>query len=314
MQKLPHDKRHIHKLHDPDLRSQLINEANFTSKAIRNLTNLSGATFIICLTGATLNEPQLLNNFCQDVVALKQAFVNIIIVHEGGVFLEQSLEKLGIKSDLINHLYIASKQHIEIFEMVLSGYVNKKIVSAINKIGGMAIGLSGKDANLLEARKIKKMRTAPDSNVDQMLNLASIGEATVISPDILIMLENTDIIPVISPVALSKEGDTLYLDAINVGSIIASSLIASKYIILSDEILKIDDKIVASLDYQQAKKLSVAADTSPIMRDMLSHSIVTLENHTDMVHLIDSNVDHALLLELLSDEGIGTKIDANVML
>jgi acetylglutamate kinase len=300
----------IKKLHDPILRSKLISEGNFTSKAIKNLTNLSGETFIICLAGQTLNKPELLTDFSQDVVALRQAGVNIIIVHEGGIFLEQILTKLGIKKDTINNVALADKDNIEIFEMVLSGHVNKKIVSHINKSGGMAIGLSGKDGNLLEGKKIRKVKLNEDYQIDQILTFTSIGEASMIIPEILLSLEETEIIPVISPVALSAEGETLYLDAINVGAIIASSLIASKYIIYSDETLQIEDKVVAEIHYEQLQKLSEDKTNSINLRNIFKHSLTALEHHTDSIHIIDSSVNHSLLLELLSDEGIGTKIYA----
>jgi acetylglutamate kinase len=236
--------------------------------------------------------------------------INPIIVHGGGPQIGEMLKKLNIKTSFIDGLRVTDAETVDVVEMVLCGSINKNIVKEINRAGGMAIGLSGKDGNLIKARKLTRTKKDPESNIEKILNLGFVGEPTFVNPEVLSTFENSDIIPVIAPIGIGENGETYNINADTAAGAIAAALRASKLIILSDVdgVLLPNGELVSHLNVATARKL--IADN--VIRDGMIPKIETcisaLENEVEYAHILNGSVDHILLMEIFTESGAGTMI------
>ncbi len=287
-----------------------LHKARTLSEALPYMRRFAGETFVIKFGGSTMGSEELAQNFARDVVLLKQIGINPIVVHGGGPQIGKMLERLKIQSSFIDGLRVTDQATVEIVEMVLSGSINKQIVSSIHAAGGMAMGLSGKDGNLIEARKIRRTKSDPDSNIEKILDLGFVGEPSMVNPDILVALEESDIIPVIAPIGVGENGETFNINADTAAGAIASALAASKLLMLTDVpgVLDKDKNLISELTMSEARRLIKDGTISGGMIPKVETCMHAVEHHTDAAHILDGRIPHVLLLEVFTEHGTGTMI------
>ena len=285
-------------------------KAETLCEALPYMRRFAGETFVIKFGGSAMGDINNVKNFAEDVVLLKQIGINPIIVHGGGPQIGEMLKKLNIKTSFVDGLRVTDEETVDVVEMVLSGLINKNIVKEINSVGGMAIGLSGKDGNLIKAKKLTKTKTDPDSNIEKILNLGYVGHPEEINPDILASFENSDIIPVIAPIGVGENGETYNINADTVAGAIAGALQASKLIILSDidGVMLPNRELVSHLNVATAKQLMKDGIITDGMIPKVETCIKALENETECAHILNGSVDHILLMEIFTESGAGTMI------
>lgn len=287
-----------------------LRKAQVLAEALPYMKRFAGETFVIKYGGSAMGDPELAKDFARNVVLLKQVGVNPVIVHGGGPQISRMLEKLKIKSSFIDGLRVTDQETVEIVEMVLSGSINKQIVSEINAAGGLAVGLSGKDGNLIKARKLRRTHSDPDSNIEKILDLGFVGEPEDINPEILVNLDESEIIPVIAPIGVGKNGETYNINADSAAGAIASALAASKLIMLTDVAGVLDEnkELISSLTLLEAQRLIKKKTINGGMIPKVETCMRAVQNHTEAAHIVDGRVSHALLLEVFTEKGTGTMV------
>ncbi len=289
---------------------EMLTKAETLSEALPYMREFSGETFVIKYGGHAMGDSSLSLAFARDVVLLKQIGINPIIVHGGGPQIGKMLERLKIESSFIDGLRVTDRNAVEIVEMVLAGTINKQIVTAINAAGGQAVGLSGKDANLIEANKLRRTRKDPDSNIEKILDLGFVGEPSMINPDILVVFEESDIIPVIAPIGVGVKGETYNINADTAAGAIASSLAARKLIMLTDVsgVLTKSGDIVSQLSTRQVEKYVKDGTISGGMIPKVETCVTAIKHNVEAAHILDGRIPHVLLLEIFTEHGTGTMI------
>jgi acetylglutamate kinase len=279
------------------------------SEALPYMRRYSGKTVVVKYGGHAMGDTSIAEMFARDVVLLKQVGVNPIVVHGGGPQIGQMLERLKIKSSFVDGLRVTDKDTVEIVEMVLSGSINKEIVAAINKAGGKAIGLSGKDADLIRARKITKKRMS-DSNIEKVLDLGFVGEPAAVDAAVLEHLIRSDIIPVIAPIGVGDRGETYNINADTVAGAVAGAVKAVRLLLLTDVTGVLDQKkkLVHELSVAEAKTMISSGTISGGMIPKVETCIEAIAAGVEASVIIDGRVPHAILLELFADHGVGTLI------
>jgi acetylglutamate kinase len=237
------------------------------------------------------------------VVLLKQVGINPIVVHGGGPQIGQMLAKLNIKSSFVDGLRVTDADTVDVVEMVLAGSINKMIVKEINAAAGKAIGICGKDGNLIRAKKLTRTKKDPDSNIEKILNLGFVGEPYAIDPEVISIFEDTDIIPVIAPIGIGDNGDTA-------AGAIASALNASKLIILSDVdgVMLPNGELISHLNIATARQMIHDGVITGGMIPKIETCISALENNVGYAHILNGAVDNILLMEIFTESGAGTMI------
>jgi acetylglutamate kinase len=269
----------------------------------------SGKTIVVKYGGHAMGDSAIGSMFAEDIVLLKQVGMNPIVVHGGGPQIGQMLERLRIKSEFIDGLRVTDAATVEIVEMVLSGSINKEIVTAINKAGGHAVGLSGKDADLIRARKLERTRRDPDSNIEKVLDLGFVGEPTRVNDRVLDLFRNSDIIPVIAPIGVGENGETYNINADTVAGAVAAAVKAKRFLLLTDVagVLDRTKKLVPQLTIEEAEKLIGDGTISGGMIPKVATCLEAVIGGVEAAVIIDGRVPHAILLELFA-EGAGTLI------
>ena len=287
-----------------------LHKAEILAEALPYIRSFAGETFVIKYGGSAMGDDTLAQIFARDVVLLKLIGINPVVVHGGGPQISKMLEKLKIKSTFIDGLRVTDQATVEIVEMVLSGSINKKIVTEINNAGGTAIGLSGKDGHLITAQKLRRTKKDPDSNIEQILDLGFVGEPVDINPEALVVLEESDIIPVIAPIGVGDNGETYNINADSVAGAIASALGAHKLIMLTDVpgILDANGKLISHITIDHAKKLMKQGVITGGMIPKVETCIESVQNNTEAAHILDGRIPHVLLLEIFTEHGTGTMI------
>ena len=287
-------------------------KARTLSEALPYMRRFSGQTFVIKYGGHAMGDADLAQSFARDLVLIKQVGINPIVVHGGGPQIGAMLERLKIKSEFIDGLRVTDQATVEIVEMVLSGSINKQIVTAINAADGTAVGLSGKDGRLIAARKLTRTKRDPDSNIERILDLGFVGEPERIDPLILERLIGIDVIPVIAPIGLGKSGETFNINADTVAGHVAAALGAAKLILLTDVpgVLDKAGKLVEMLTPDQAAALRVDGTISGGMVPKLETCLFAIENGVGAAHILDGRQRHVLLLEIFTEHGVGTMVQS----
>lgn len=282
-------------------------KAKTLSEALPYMREFAGEVFVIKYGGSAMGGA---NTFAEDVALLKHIGIHPVVVHGGGPQISAMLERLKIKSSFIDGLRVTDHETVEIVEMVLSGAINKQIVSEINKAGGTAVGLSGKDGNLIEARKLRRTQKDPDSNIEKILDLGFVGEPTMINPEILISFEESDIIPVIAPIGVGDNGQTFNINADTAAGAIASALAARKLIMLSDVpgVLNKEGELISELSIMDARRLIQDGSITGGMIPKIETCITAIDHPTQHAHILDGRIPHVLLLEIFTELGTGTMI------
>jgi len=284
--------------------------AKTLSEALPYMRQFAGETFVIKYGGHAMGEEALLKQFARDVILLKQVGINPVVVHGGGPQIGKMLERLKMKSSFVQGLRVTDAATVEIVEMVLSGSINKQIVSAINEAGGKAIGLSGKDANLIRAKHVTRKVKDPDSNIERVLDLGFVGEPEAIDPDILDTLYESDIIPVIAPIGLGKNGETYNINADTVAGAIAAAIEAKKLVILTDVagLLDKEGNLISQLTPKEARKLIKNGTITGGMIPKIDTCVHAVENGCAAAHILDGRIAHVLLVETFTEHGVGTML------
>jgi acetylglutamate kinase len=284
-------------------------QARILAEALPNMLRYDEQTVVVKFGGHAMGDAALAAAFAQDIVYLKQSGVNPIVVHGGGPQIAQMLKKHDIKSEFVNGLRVTDQPTVEIVEMVLAGAINKEIVTAINREGGKAVGICGKDANLMIARKITEMPD-PKTGIVGKVDLGFVGDPLQVNPHIVEVISKSDLIPVIAPVALSRDGETLNVNADSFASALAARLKAKRLLLLTDVegVLDKNGKLIEELSIEQAQELIRDGTISGGMIPKIEGCIEVVEAGVEAVVIINGKVPHCVLLELLTDHGAGTLV------
>ncbi len=290
---------------------KLIEKANILIESLPFIRSFCGKTFVIKYGGAAQTEDELKDSFAKDIVLLNFIGIKPVIVHGGGPKISQTMRKMGKEPTFIQGQRVTDKETMDIVEMVLGGLVNKEIVALINRHGGRAVGLSGKDGGLLKAKK-KLMRKTADACEEETIDIGLVGEVDSVDPGILDSLEKGGFVPVISPIGVGEKGETFNINADYVASAIASSLKAEKFILLTD-VPGISDKkgtVMSTITKKEIKKLIDNGTISGGMLPKVQACARAIDAGVKKTHIIDGRIPHSLLLEIFTKEGIGTEIIA----
>jgi acetylglutamate kinase len=284
--------------------------ARTLSEALPYMRRFAGQTFVIKYGGHAMGEEGMALQFAHDVVLLKQVGINPVVVHGGGPQIGAMLERLKIKSAFVDGLRVTDADTVEIVEMVLAGSINKQIVSFINRAGGIGVGLSGKDGNLIEARKLRRAKRDPGSNIEKILDLGFVGEPSRINTEILKHFEGSRVIPVIAPIGVGSEGETYNINADTSAGAIAAALGASKLIMLTDVagVLDKQKNLVGSLTPKDADVLLGDGTISGGMIPKIETCLDAVNAGVGAAHILDGRIPHVLLLEVFTAHGVGTMI------
>ena len=279
-------------------------------EALPYIRRFNNATIVVKYGGHAMVDERLKKAFALDIILMKYVGLNPIVVHGGGPQIGTFLEKLSIDSEFVDGMRVTDKQTMDVVEMVLVGKVNKEIVNLINQNGGQSVGLSGKDGQLITAKKMKYFKNKGDDQPPEIIDMGMVGEITSVNNRILKSLIDSQFIPVIAPVGAGKKGETYNINADLVASHIATSLKARKLILLTDTegVLDKEGNLISALTMKEAKKL---INNETIKGGMIPKTICCLEalkGGVKKAHIIDGRENHAILLEIFTKVGVGTEI------
>ena len=284
----------------------LIEKAKILQEALPYIREFHGDLFVIKYGGNAMVDPQLRDSFARDVVLMKYVGLHPVVVHGGGPQIDETLKSLGVVSERLDGLRVTDEHTMQVVEMVLGGTLNQEIVSLIAGHGGRAIGLTGKDDGFIRAKKVDQMKTKSGQWVDP----GRVGAVTQVNPDILRRLVNDGFIPVIAPIAVDAEGKSLNVNADTVAGKIAEALPARKFVLLTDieGVRGEDGEVASSLSAAQIAELKAGGVIEGGMIPKVDCALGALAGGVRKAHVIDGRVRHAVLLEIFTDEGIGTEI------
>nr|WP_208996680.1 acetylglutamate kinase [Stappia sp. 28M-7] len=285
-----------------------INPAKVISTALPHMLRYDDQVVVVKYGGHAMGDPALGNAFARDITLLRLAGVLPVVVHGGGPQIGTMLDRLGIKSEFRNGLRVTDKATVEIVEMVLAGSINKEIVHLINAEGGKAVGLCGKDGNMVTAEKLQRRVRDPNSAIEQILDLGFVGEPAEVNPTVLRLVMKEELIPVVAPVAPGVDGETYNINADTFAGAIAGALDAKRLLFLTDVpgVLDANGKLIKELTVSQARALIEDGTISGGMIPKVETCIEALERGVEGVVILNGKVPHAVLLELFTDQGAGT--------
>jgi acetylglutamate kinase len=284
--------------------------ASVLNKALPYIQRFAGSTIVIKYGGNAMENEELKNSFARDVVLMKAVGINPIVVHGGGPQIGDLLNRLNIESHFVDGMRVTDAQTMDVVEMVLGGLVNKEIVALINRNGGKAVGLTGKDADFIRARKLEIKAAAPEVQKSEIIDIGHVGEVSRINPEVINMLTSSDFIPVIAPIGVGENGVSYNINADLVAGKVAEELGAEKLILLTN-IAGLQDKqgnVLTGLTTQQVDDLIADGTIYGGMLPKISCALSAVRHGVKSAHIIDGRVSHATLLEIFTDEGVGTLI------
>jgi len=292
------------------LRAKWLEQAGILTEALPYMRRYAGHTFVIKYGGHAMGDGSLAAQFAHDVVLLKQVGINPVVVHGGGPQIGAMLERLKIKSEFVDGLRVTDAATVEIVEMVLSGQINKQIVSSISAAGGRAIGLSGKDGGLVQVRKLTRTTRDPDSNIEKVVDLGFVGDPERIDPYVIEALRKTDIIPVIAPLGCDAAGKTFNINADTVAGALAGALGATRLLLLTDVdgVLDKSGHLVSELPVEEVQRYRADGTISGGMIPKVETCLHAVEQGAGGAVIIDGRVPHSILLEIFTEHGSGTLI------
>lgn len=293
-----------------DERATWLEKARTLSEALPYFREHAGETFVIKYGGHAMGDENLAQLFARDIVLLRQVGINPLVVHGGGPQIGGMLDRLKIKSEFIDGLRVTDQATVEIVEMVLAGSINKQIVTAINQAGGFAIGISGKDGQLIRARRLRRTVQDPDSNIEKILDLGFVGEPAEINPHILNFFQSSDIIPVVAPTAVGANGETYNINADTAAGAIAGAMGAPRLLFLTDVagVLDKQGNLIPDMTASQARQLIADGTITGGMIPKVETCLDAVDLGVQAAVILDGRVQHALLLELFTPHGAGTLI------
>jgi acetylglutamate kinase len=283
-------------------------QARTLVEALPHMQQYDEEIVVVKYGGHAMGDEATARSFARDIVLMEQTAINPVVVHGGGPQIGQMLKRLGIKSEFADGLRITDKETVEIVEMVLAGSINKQIVGFINAAGGKAVGLSGKDGNMVLARKVTRTMVDPDSNIEKVVDLGFVGEPEKVDVTVLNQILGRELIPVLAPVATSADGATYNVNADTFAGAIAGALKAKRLLLLTDVpgVLDKSRQLIKELSVDDARRLIADGTISGGMIPKVETCMYALEAGVEAVVIIDGKVEHAVLIELLTDAGAGT--------
>ncbi|MGO8944646.1 MAG: acetylglutamate kinase [Syntrophobacteraceae bacterium] len=291
----------------------MIERANILVEALPYIRRFYQKTIVVKYGGHAMVAEELKESFAKDVVLMKYIGINPVVVHGGGPQIGEMLRRIGKKSDFCDGMRITDADTMEIVEMVLSGKINKEIAALINRHGGRAVGLSGRDAQLIEARKLRIVRDTTEDGPAEIIDIGLVGEVVRVNIEVLQTLLQSDIIPVIAPIGAGENGETYNINADLVAGAIAGALKADKFLLMTDVpgVLDKEGKLISSMTVGEAQAAMRDKRLRGGMIPKIQCAIDALEAGTAKVHIVDGRLAHAILLEIFTDAGIGTEILRN---
>ncbi len=282
--------------------------ADVLIEALPYIQRFKGKTIVVKFGGNAMVDEALKSSFARDIVLMKSVGFNPIVVHGGGPQIGQQLAKLGKSTRFVDGMRVTDSETMDVVEMVLGGLVNKEIVNLINQNGGKAVGLTGKDGDFIRARKIQLQQSSLDADDSEIIDLGYVGEVSNIDPAVVNMLGRSDFIPVIAPIGVGEDGRSYNINADLVAGKLAEVLKAEKLILLTNTagILDKQEKLLTGLSLQDIDDLIADGTISGGMIPKTRCATDALKGGVNSVHIIDGRVDHAVLLELFTDQGVGT--------
>ncbi|MEF3193688.1 MAG: acetylglutamate kinase [Halothiobacillaceae bacterium] len=287
-----------------------LNTAKVLIEALPYIQRLHNKTVVIKFGGNAMVDEALQNAFAQDIVLLKQVGIDPVVVHGGGPQINQVLEKIGKKGEFIQGMRVTDRETMDVVQMVLGGLVNKDIVALINRHGGRAVGLTGRDAGLVRAKKLTMTHKTPEMEVPEIIDLGHVGEVDRIDPSILKTLEKKDFIPVVAPIGVGEDGAAYNINADVVASKLAQVLGAEKLLLLTNTpgVLDKQGRLLTGLTAKDVEGLIADGTIYGGMLPKIEFALDAVRGGVKTVQIIDGRVPHAVLLELLTDRGVGTLI------
>ncbi|OSM00352.1 acetylglutamate kinase [Magnetofaba australis] len=290
--------------------AQMVEKVKVLIEALPYMRRFEGKTFVIKYGGNAMVDDQLKNAFAMDVILMRQVGINPVIVHGGGPQIGQIMTRMGLKPHFIDGLRVTDEETVNVVEMVLAGKVNKDIVNLINLNGGRAAGLSGKDGHTIQARKLTHVRRGPEVKVPEIIDLGWVGDVERIDTTLLDRFRASDIIPVVAPVGVGAKGETYNINADSVAGHLAVAMGAEKLILLTDVpgVLDTEGNLISQTPVDDINHL---IKTGVIRGGMIPKTETcrhARNNGVSAAHIIDGRIEHALLLEVFTDRGIGTVI------
>jgi acetylglutamate kinase len=284
--------------------------AHILSEALPHMQRYDEEIVVVKYGGHAMGEEEMARSFARDIVLMEQTAINPVVVHGGGPQIGDMLNRLGIKSQFAAGLRVTDKATIEIVEMVLAGSINKQIVGFVNGAGGKAVGLCGKDGNMVTARKIRRTIADPGSNIEKVVDLGFVGEPEKVDVTVLNQILGRDLIPVLAPLATSADGTTYNVNADTFAGAIAGALKAKRLLLLTDVpgVLDKSKSLIRELSADGARRLIADGTISGGMIPKVETCLYALEKGVEGVVILDGKVPHAVLLELFTDLGSGTLI------
>jgi acetylglutamate kinase len=282
--------------------------AHVLSEALPHMQRYDEEIVVVKYGGHAMGEEEMARSFARDIVLMEQTAINPVVVHGGGPQIGEMLKRLGIKSEFAAGLRITDAATIEIVEMVLAGSINKQIVGFINAAGGKAVGLCGKDGDMVRARKVSRTVADPGSNIEKVLDLGFVGEPERVDTMVLDQILGRDLIPVLAPLATSSDGTTNNVNADTFAGAIAGALKAKRLLLLTDVpgVLDKSKNLIDKLTADEARRLIADGTITGGMIPKVETCLYALEQGVEGVVILDGRVPHAVLLELLTDHGAGT--------
>jgi acetylglutamate kinase len=295
---------------DPSLTVSPQTHATILSEALPYMQRYDQEIIIVKYGGHAMGNAELAECFAKDIVLLEQSGVKPIVVHGGGPQIGALLDRLKIKSEFADGLRVTDQETVEIVEMVLAGSINKQIVAEINRLGGRACGISGKDANLMIARKLERRARDPNSNIERVIDLGFVGEPEMVNPGIVEVIARGDLIPVVAPIGASRDGVTYNINADTFASALAAAMKAKRLLLLTDVpgVLDKSGQLIPELTVSRARDLIADGTITGGMIPKVESCIEVIEAGVEGVVIINGKVPHAVLIELFTQHGAGTLI------
>ncbi len=296
--------------HSPD--QSLLAKAEVLVEALPYLQRYAGRTFVIKYGGHAMGDPGAARDFAEDVVLLKAVGINPVVVHGGGPQIGAMLKKLGVESAFVDGLRVTDAETAKVAEMVLSGAINKELVSWVSQAGGRAIGISGKDGGLITAEKVTRTTRDPDSNIERAVDLGFVGEPKRVDRSVIDTISQAGMIPVIAPIGVGEDGHTYNINADTMAGAIAAALGAARLFLLTDVagVLDKDGNLLSDLDPARIAALRADGTVTGGMIPKLETCVHAVEGGAEAAVILDGRVPHVTLLEIFTETGAGTLVHA----
>ena len=289
---------------------ELIRKANVLMEALPYIKRFANKTIVIKYGGNAMVEERLKESFAKDIILMKYIGLNPVVVHGGGPQIGSVMEKMGLESHFVRGMRVTDSATMDVVEMVLGGRVDKEIVANINRHGGRAVGLTGKDGGLIKARKMEMKTINPETMTPEIIDIGHVGEVVTVNPEIIRALEQNDFIPVIAPLGVGDAGESYNINADLVAGQVAASLKAEKLILLTDVegVKNKSGDLISTIDISDVQGLIDDETISGGMIPKVTCCLEAIHAGVQKAHIIDGRVEHACLLEIFTDMGIGTAV------